>query len=307
MPAAGTSSPPSPDAWDESLDIKVDIDEPPTTAPKEKEHHSPTKEYGARWTWDPTARDYVRWSEDGVKLFYTEYQRFGSRAPSQGTADTNSNMNNDQQNRPKAGSSERLTKIVPSGIPGAPLYKLPLGNAFQIVAKPKRFFCAGRIFKTVWFEPGGNTMPRARTDLAEWSDRSLPFHGERPIARFRWFVVVRRRLHHSLCFSITTFGGGFKPPTMKTTKARKSHGRQADFVVLHSASVEPPRPYDEEGITREPIAIIIEDDEQYISPIARLDCSRIYTVEDSLRVMKTGRVHPESLPLLNEYYKESVS
>jgi hypothetical protein len=159
----------------------------------------------------------------------------------------------------------------------------------------------GRIFKTVWFEPGGNTMPRVRTDLVEWSDRSLPFHGERPIARFRWFVVVRRRLHHSLCFSITTLGG------IRPTARPSRHGRPADFVVLHSSSVEPARPYPEEGITRDPIAVIIEDDEQFISPWARLDCSRIYTVEDNLRVMKTGRVHPESLPLLNEYYKESVS
>jgi hypothetical protein len=38
----------------------------PTTTvrvPQEKEHPSPTKEYGARWTWDPVYRDYVRWSE----------------------------------------------------------------------------------------------------------------------------------------------------------------------------------------------------------------------------------------------------
>ena len=43
------------------------------------------------------------------------------------------------------------------------------------------------------------------------------------------------------------------------------------------------------------MAVIIEDGEQYISPFARLDCGRIYTVEDNLKVMKIGRVHPDFL------------
>lgn len=79
-----------------------------------------------------------------------------------------------------------------------------------------------------------------------------------------------------------------------------------DYVVLHKSSVPPARPYPEEKITREPVAVIIEDEEQYISPIARLDCGRIYTVEDNLKVMKVGRVHPASLPALEQYYKDSV-
>jgi hypothetical protein len=138
-----------------------------------------------------------------------------------------------------------------------------------------------------------------RPDLEQWSDKSLPFHGEKPIARFRWFIVVRRRLHHSLCFSITTFGG--------KGASKTSRGRPMDYVVLHSSEVSPARPYDEEQITRDSIAMIIEDEKQYISPIARLDCGRIYTVEDSLRVMKVGRVHPKHLPRLEEYYTESVA
>lgn len=152
----------------------------------------------------------------------------------------------------------------------------------------------------MWFEPGGaDNTPTRRTDAAQWSSKCPAFHGEKPAARFRWFVVVRRRLHHSLCFNITTFEG------RGGTKAIR--GRPVDYVVLHSSNVEPPRPYDEERITRDPIAVIIEDETQHIAPIARLDCGRVYTVEDDLRVMKIGRVHPLSLPLLDEYYKQSVS
>jgi hypothetical protein len=167
------------------------------------------------------------------------------------------------------------------------------------VEKPKRFFSIGRIFKTVWFEPRGSETPVRRADL-EWSDScTTPFHGKRPLAKFRWFVVVRKRLNHSLCFSITTFAG---PGTAKSRR-----GRAVDFVVLHSSDIEPPKPYDEEAISRIPIGVIIEEDEQYISPLARLDCSRLYTVEDDLEVMKIGRVNPESLPHLEEYYRECVN
>jgi hypothetical protein len=76
--------------------------------------------------------------------------------------------------------------------------------------------------------------------------------------------------------------------------------------VLFRANVPPEPPFDDEDITREPIAIIIEDAEYYISPIARLDCGRIYTVEDNLKVAKVGRVHPNSLPSLEQYYRDIV-
>jgi hypothetical protein len=78
-------------------------------------------------------------------------------------------------------------------------------------------------------------------------------------------------------------------------------------VVLYRAGIEPPEPWSEEGIERGPLAVIIEEGQQYISPAARVDCGRIYTVEDNLRVMKIGRIHPDSLGALEEYYKESVS
>jgi hypothetical protein len=125
-----------------------------------------------------------------------------------------------------------------------------------------------------------------------------PFYEEKPYGKFRWFVVVRKRLHHSLCLSITTFGG--------KTASKTSRGRSKDFVVLYPHTIEPPEPFPEEGIARQPIAVIIEEAEQLLAPTARLDCARIYTVEDNVKVMKIGRVHQESLKDLEAYYQESV-
>ena len=173
------------------------------------------------------------------------------------------------------------------------------------MTKPKRFFVVGRIFKTVWFEPAtADMLKRHCTSDDAWPNQCKAFHGEKPLARFRWFIVVKRRPSHSLCLAITTYGGksGGGGGSSGTNP-----GRPMDFAVLYSASVEPASPYEEEGITREPIAMIIEDEDQYISPIARLDFGRVYTVEDSLKTMKIGRVHPASLPLLEKYYLESLS
>ena len=72
---------------------------------------------------------------------------------------------------------------------------------------------------------------------------------------------------------------------------------------MYLSDTEPPRPYDEEEISREPIGMIIEAKDHYISPYARLDCSRLYSVEDNLEVLKVGRVHTSSLNDLEAYYK----
>jgi hypothetical protein len=170
---------------------------------------------------------------------------------------------------------------------------------FGVVEKPKRFFAVGRIFKTVWFEPGPPQQSSTANPDVDWSAACPFFHEEKPFAKFKWFVVVRKRLHHSLCFTITTFNGRGATKT--------SRGRARDFVVLYPAVIEPPDPYPEEGIERDPLAVIIEEGQQFLSPAARVDCGRIYTVEDNLRVMKIGRIHPQSLEDLEAYYRESVS
>jgi hypothetical protein len=176
--------------------------------------------------------------------------------------------------------------------------KLIVRTGFRVVEKPKRFYAIGRIFKTVWFEPSPQQGPSTADPDVDWTAACPAFHEEKPFAKFRWFVVVRKRLHHSLCFAITTFGG------KGATKA--SRGRARDFVVLYPHGIEPPEPWPEEGIDRDPLAVIIEEGQQFLSPAARVDCGRIYTVEDNLRVMKIGRIHPDSLANLEECYKESV-
>ncbi len=148
----------------------------------------------------------------------------------------------------------------------------------------------------MWFEPGNGGG--GRDVSASYRSACPSFYGHRPAARFRYFVAVRRHAHHTLCLLVTTFavggGGG---------KRRKAAG---DCAVLHPAAVEPPEPHPTEGILpRTPLAVVIDERaREFISPFARLDCSRVYTVEDDARVLKIGRVHRDSLALLEQYFRD---
>lgn len=85
----------------------------------------------------------------------------------------------------------------------------------------------------------------------------------------------------------------------------KNRARGEHLAVLYSTSVPPAEPDKEEGIVFGPLAVILEEGKQNISPLARLDCSRVFTVEDDLKVMKVGRVHPDFHAKLDEYYYEA--
>ncbi|KAK3321858.1 hypothetical protein B0H66DRAFT_601340 [Apodospora peruviana] len=191
-------------------------------------------------------------------------------------------------------------------------WKEGLGKEFVVVEKPKRFFQVDRMFETVWFEPAAAASESEMlSNSSEWTQQCPPFCGTRPQASVRQFIVVRRRLNHSLCLGITYWNGKSRLPP---------RGRAIDYVVLYESGrdhegqnllKEPPEPEDkeedEEGIVRDSIAIIIEANDLSISPQAWLDCGRIHTVEDGESVRKIGRVHNGALPLLEKYFRESVS
>lgn len=62
-----------------------------------------------------------------------------------------------------------------------------------------------------------------------------------------------------------------------------------------------------EYITRAPVAVVMENGHRFMSPLARLDVSRLYTFDYSQRVMRVGRVHPDWLPRLEEHFQECVA
>ncbi|KAK3396179.1 hypothetical protein B0T20DRAFT_501438, partial [Sordaria brevicollis] len=214
--------------------------------------------------------------EGGILLHYSKYQK---------EPDTQINP----PPRPANGTTSKQAATLTNSAP-----------QYIRVDKPRKFFQKGRIFKTVWFEPFGEFSASARARPAElaYHDSCPDYNdlGEKPYGRFRWFVVIRKHLNHSLCFAIVN--GGAK--SIAKNRARGEH-----LAVLYSTNVRPPKADEEEGIVFDPIAVIMEEGKQNISPLARLDFSRVYTVEHDLKVMKIGRVHPDSHSKLDDYYKKT--
>ncbi|KAK3951151.1 hypothetical protein QBC32DRAFT_371407 [Pseudoneurospora amorphoporcata] len=258
--------------------------------PKAVKHRKPITDYvSLKWERDSIVKDYVHRkdsvnceqcrlrlhgedeNEKEIVLRYSKYQR------------------EDTQIEPPSSSTNNQAAALT--IPEPQYLKID---------KPRKFFTKGRIFKTVWFEPFGEFSGSSRARPSELAyHESCPNYsdtGEKPYGRYRWFVVIRKQLHHSLCFAIVN--GGAK--SMAKNRARGEH-----LAVLYSTSVPPPEPDKEEGIVFGPLAVIMEEGKQNISPLARLDCSRVFTVEDDLRVMKIGRVHPDFHEKLDEYYRKA--
>ncbi|KAH8884227.1 hypothetical protein GQ53DRAFT_771014 [Thozetella sp. PMI_491] len=213
---------------------------------------------------------------------------------------------NDQQlpvypGRTIAGQPTPPPSAGPRLVPGPPCFIKPpapydalLDSGFDYVDSPRRFFQVGRIFMTVWFE-AESLVPARTQSSVQWHLDCPAFRGTKPYAAFRWFVVVRKKTTHSLCLSIHT----------RVLEGPLSY--DAPQCVLHSSLVEPPEPSDDERIVPEPIPVVVEHKSKFISPLARLDLSRIYTVEHNLKVMKLGYVPKSALGILEKHYRTAVN
>ncbi len=116
---------------------------------------------------------------------------------------------------------------------------------------------------------------------------------------------MRKRLTHALCFRITT--PVFLPPASSSPRKNQPPGRPTPQCVLHPYTMDPPMSSEREYITRAPVAVVMENDHRFMSPLARLDVSRLYTFDYSQRVMRIGRVHPDWLSRLEEHFQECVA
>jgi hypothetical protein len=117
------------------------------------------------------------------------------------------------------------------------------------------------------------------------------------------FVVVEQKPGHSICLRISTYGG---QGTMK-------HGVVAADHAAIVAAGTPPWLYEQnthgENLTRHPIEVKVEtsDPAHAISPKARVNLTKPYTVEHNIYIQNIGRVvGQDSLQRLKEYYAEGT-
>lgn len=121
--------------------------------------------------------------------------------------------------------------------------------------------------------------------------------GEKAYSKIRYFVVVREMQGCCLCLPLNTYS--FQGMS-------KQKIRVEDYAAVYAVGSDPPT-QDREALTKDPFPIIIEDTQETLSPMSRLNFGRVYTVEHNIKVLKFGRIPKEHIPALNRYFVESMT
>lgn len=117
------------------------------------------------------------------------------------------------------------------------------------------------------------------------------------------FVVVEQKPRHSICLRISTYGG------QATTKYGATAADHAAIVAAGTPSWLYEQYTHGENLTRQPIEVKVEtsDPAHAISPKARVNFTKPYTVEHNIYIQNIGRVvGQDSLQRLKEYYAEGT-
>ncbi|TVY18997.1 hypothetical protein LARI1_G004116 [Lachnellula arida] len=121
--------------------------------------------------------------------------------------------------------------------------------------------------------------------------------GEKAWSKIRYFVVAREMQGCCLCLTLNTY-------TFQGTS--KERLRIEDYAAVYPAGSYPSIG-DGENLVKDPFPIIIEDPQERLSPMSRLNFGRVYTVEHNIKVMKVGRITQEFLPRLKSYFVETIN
>jgi hypothetical protein len=159
-----------------------------------------------------------------------------------------------------------------------------------VISKPTRFFKVGRVFKCLWTEPAGDSSEDGGAYLTP-----LRF-GEAAFTKVRHFIVVREMQNCSLCLPLNTHN---------RQGALKTGLRKQDYAAVFAEGSQPvldPM----EGIVRTSLPIIVENENETIDPMSRLNFGRVYTVEHNIKVAKVGRIGQDHIKLLDDYFLESI-
>jgi hypothetical protein len=121
---------------------------------------------------------------------------------------------------------------------------------------------------------------------------------EQPVfTKVRRFVVIRKRLHCSLCLPILTYRG---------QGAAKNGVRAEDHAIVYQAGRPQPLASPDEKLSKDPLGIVLEDSREKLDRMSRIDFGKVYTVQHNLKVVNVGRISSSDMDRLKWYYNESM-
>ncbi|KAH8597189.1 hypothetical protein B0O99DRAFT_592936 [Bisporella sp. PMI_857] len=166
---------------------------------------------------------------------------------------------------------------------------------FVIIKDGRRFFKVGRVFKCMWFEPAGTGT---EDEHIESTSYTFPTKAGQVFHKVRHFIVVKEKPGHSICVALNTYGG---QGTMK-------HGiHPIDHAAVFPSTKKRATLREGERLDKKEFSIVVENPQEKIDPMSRINFGKIYTVEHNVKVCKVGRIHQNDLPSLIKYFAESIT
>ena len=62
----------------------------------------------------------------------------------------------------------------------------------------------------------------------------------------------------------------------------------------------------EQQLTKSPLFVIVEDEAVSVDPMSRINFAKVYTVEYNIKIRRIGRICPDSMKDLEDYFLESI-
>lgn len=172
---------------------------------------------------------------------------------------------------PKSHSKTTKSDVI-RGIPANSEY---LDGRYRV--EPSMRFEPGNVFKVMWSEPKGGTIPGGGS---RFSDTLLQDHMSGVWTGFRRFIVIRNGEGHCSCVPILTYG---KLGCLKNGVKPHHHG------IVFEKGQQPVRLPNEPALRFDPICMEMNPGE-HISEESRVNYSKLVTVEHNVKVLFVGRI-----------------
>ncbi|KAI6715944.1 hypothetical protein JHW43_001602 [Diplocarpon mali] len=189
---------------------------------------------------------------------------------------------------------------IPS-VPGNKSYEEldPRYHVIEDVKKLRKFWRVGRVFMMLWSEPA-----RAYRDVGKSRDGShysTTYLNGNVYSEIRRFVVIREGHGNCICSPIHTYNN------QATLKPNLPDVQQ--HAIIYTSKSAPPSlcSYNDSGeviaredLNKDPLRVIPEGPlpEADLGIYSRINYSKIYTVENYVRVLNIGLVHQNSMQSL---------
>ncbi|OAG17351.1 hypothetical protein CC77DRAFT_287849 [Alternaria alternata] len=160
-----------------------------------------------------------------------------------------------------------------------------LHSDYTVINNPRAFFKKGKVFMVPWPELSGNLVKGQA--------------GPPVMVKIRRLVVIRPKATFCLCLPIHTYSG---QATSKPGVAAQDHApvvSEGGEVIYHE---------NEAKLTKSPMYIKVEKSSTGpVSPMSRLNFAKVYTVEYNVKVRPIGRLIPDSVWRMEEYFMECLT